>query len=317
MKALLSPETYEVARPLVIGGIEVLANTLRALGSPREFATVKDPADGVYRPGTTDVLPVPTVGEATIVPGRIQAAAGQAALAYVRTAIELALRGKLDALATAPINKAALQAAGVPFLDHTAMLRELAGSPNVLTMFSLGNLKIFFMARHMSMRDSLAEITAENIFQTLVKADTAMKTFGYPHARFGVAAINPHAGEGGLFGREEIEHIRPGIERARAAGVQAFGPVPADVVFHHTLQGRYDAALSLVHDQGHIAAKTLDFERTVAVTTGLPFVRTSVDHGTAYDIAGQGIASAVSMLESIKVAAEYARLIRTKSQQGS
>jgi 4-hydroxythreonine-4-phosphate dehydrogenase len=189
------------------------------------------------------------------------------------------------------------------------MLGKLTGSPDVLTMFVVRKLVIFFMARHMSLRKACDEVTAENVCTTLVKAHAAMGSFGQPKARFGVAALNPHGGEHGMFGDEEIREIAPGVEQARAAGVDAYGPIPGDAVFHQCLQGRYDAVLSLHHDQGHIAAKTYDFERTISITTGMSFVRASVDHGTAFDIAGQGIANAVGMAESIRVAARYAALL--------
>jgi 4-hydroxythreonine-4-phosphate dehydrogenase len=194
-------------------------------------------------------VPLPETEGDDIILGRAQAGGGTQAFGAMRMAIDLALRGEAEAIATAPVNKEALRAARVPFLDHTAMLRELTGSPEVLTMFSLPRLKIFFMARHMSLRDSLAEITAENITTTLVQAGRAMRRFGFSRPRFGVAAINPHAGEGGMFGREEIDEIGPGVRRAQEAGVDAEGPIPADVVFHLTREGRFDAALSLVHDQ--------------------------------------------------------------------
>jgi 4-hydroxythreonine-4-phosphate dehydrogenase len=162
----------------------------------------------------------------------------------------------------------------------------------------------------MSMRQACDEVTAENVRTTLVKAHKAMGRFGEPRAKIAVAALNPHGGEHGMFGREEIDEIGPGVELARADGVDAHGPIPADAVFHQCVQGRWDAVISLHHDQGHIAAKTLDFDRTIAITVGLPFIRASVDHGTAFDIAGKGIASAVGMAESIRLAAKYARLIR-------
>jgi 4-hydroxythreonine-4-phosphate dehydrogenase len=173
-------------------------------------------------------------------------------------------------------------------------------------------LRIFFMARHMSLRDSCDEVTQENVYATVKKAHAALVRFGLQSPSIAVAALNPHGGEHGMFGSEEQTEIAPAVERARGDGLDVRGPVPADAVFHQMLQGRYDAVISLYHDQGHVAAKTLDFERTVAVTTGMPILRTSVDHGTAFDIAGQGIASAVSIEEAVFVAAELAPLLRAK-----
>jgi 4-hydroxythreonine-4-phosphate dehydrogenase len=309
VRALGEADLYELSRPLVLGDRSVLERAARAVGVEPKLHLVGRPAEGRFEPGTIDLLDLANVDLATLEWGQVQAQAGRAAFDNIRTGIELALAGEIEALATAPINKEALQLGGVPFLDHTAMLGKLTNSPDVLTMFVVRKLVIFFMARHMSLRKACDEVTAENVCATLVKAHAAMTRFGQPKARFGVAALNPHGGEHGMFGDEEIREIAPGVERARAAGVEAYGPIPGDAVFHQCLQGRYDAVLSLHHDQGHIAAKTYDFERTISITTGLPFIRASVDHGTAFDIAGKGIASAVGMAESIRVAAKYAALL--------
>jgi 4-phospho-D-threonate 3-dehydrogenase / 4-phospho-D-erythronate 3-dehydrogenase len=304
-----SDAVYELSRPVVIGDRGVLERAARAVDIETKINVVERLAEGRFEPGTIDLLDLSNVDLASLEWGRVQAQAGRAAFDYIRTAIELALRREIDAMATAPINKEALRLGQVPFLDHTAMLAKLTASPDVLTMFVVRKMVIFFMARHMSMRQACDEVTADNVCLTLLKARAAMASFGQPAARFGVAALNPHAGEHGMFGDEEIREIAPGVERARAAGVDAIGPVPADAVFHQCLQGRFDAVLSLHHDQGHIAAKTYDFERTISITTGMPFVRASVDHGTAFDIAGKGMASAVGMAESVRVAARYGALL--------
>jgi 4-hydroxythreonine-4-phosphate dehydrogenase len=315
VKALQEQDLYEISRPLVIGDRGVMERAARVIGLEPSFNLVEQPSAGRFQPGTIDLLPRETEDLSDLEWGKIQPRAGRAAFDAIRIAIELSLGGELDAMATAPINKEALQVGGVPFLDHTAMLAKLTNSPDVLTMFVVRNLVIFFMARHMSMRQACDEVTADNVYETLCKANAAMTRFGQPNARFGVAALNPHAGEHGLFGDEESTQIAPGVERARAAGVDAFGPIPADAVFHQCLQGRYHAVLSLHHDQGHIAAKTFDFERTISITTGLPFIRASVDHGTAFDIAGQGIAGAVGLAESVRVAARYAALLAEHGQK--
>lgn len=309
-KALHQPQAYRVARPVVVGEREVLARAIGLTGGHLEIRNVAHPSEGSYRCGTADLWQVDSLRAADLPWGKVHPEAGRAGYLAMKEAIALAVNGQVEAIATAPLNKQALRSAGVPYDDHTAMLRELTGCAEVLTMFSLGRLKIFFMARHMSLADSIREVTVEHLLRTLSAAQAAMRAFGWSRPTFAVAALNPHAGESGLFGREEIEIIRPAVEQAKALGLDVVGPVPADVVFHQARQGRYDAVLSLYHDQGHIAAKTLDFYRTIALTVGLPFVRTSVDHGTAYDIAGRGVANAVSMLEAIKVAARYVRLRR-------
>ncbi|MFN0073378.1 MAG: 4-hydroxythreonine-4-phosphate dehydrogenase PdxA [Chloroflexota bacterium] len=308
-KALSDTSAYAVGRPLAIGDRAPLEKALRDSGLKLEIHTVSKPTDGRYEHGTIDLLDVATPGIGDIEPGVIHATSGRSAYEAFNLAIELALSHDIDAIATAPLNKEALQLAGSKYLDHTTMLAAMTNSPDSLTMFSVRGLIIFFMARHMSLKRSCDEVTAANVRQVLVRADAAMRTFGRSNARIAVAALNPHGGENGMFGQEEIEGIQPGVEQARADGVNAFGPVPADAVFHQALQGKYDAVISLYHDQGHIAAKTLDFDRTVSVTTALPFIRTSVDHGTAFDIAGKGIANATAMLASIEIAAEYAHLL--------
>jgi 4-hydroxythreonine-4-phosphate dehydrogenase len=310
VEALRDASVYEAARPLVVGDRSALERAGAALGRNVAINKVERPGDGRYRIGAVDLLDVGSPDLGRIQWGVVQAEAGRAAFRYVERATELALANEIEAMATAPLNKEAMQLGGVPYLDHTTALAKMTNSPDTLTMFTVGRLRIFFMARHMSLREACDEVTVENVRATLVKAHKAMIRFQEPHAKIAVAALNPHGGEHGMFGREEIDEIAPGVEQARADGVDAHGPIPGDAVFHQCLQGRWDAVLSLHHDQGHIAAKTLDFERTIAITTGLPFIRASVDHGTAFDIAGKGIANANGMAESIRLAAKYALLVR-------
>jgi 4-hydroxythreonine-4-phosphate dehydrogenase len=237
--------------------------------------------------------------------GKVQALGGEAAYAAIRASIELAMAGRIAGVATTPINKESLKAAKIPFIGHTEMFAEHTGAREEMTMFTISGLKIFFLTRHMSLIDACRSITRERTLGGIEKAMKALRQLGIEQPHLAVAALNPHGGEDGLFGREEMDAIKPAIEAARANGMKVSGPVPADSVFHMARIGRYDAVLSLYHDQGHIAAKMMDFEKTVSVTLGLPILRTSVDHGTAFDIAGTGKASAVSMIEAIKVAAEY------------
>jgi 4-hydroxythreonine-4-phosphate dehydrogenase len=241
--------------------------------------------------------------------GKIQATAGAAAAQFIERAVQEALAGRLDAMATAPINKEALWRAGYRHLGHTEMLADLTHSDDPLTMFQVRGLRIFFLTRHLSLREALDQITRERITSMLPRIDNELKRLGVARPRIAVAALNPHAGEGGALGREDQDEIAPAVEDARARGIQVQGPVPADSVFAQALEGRYDAVVSLYHDQGHIAAKTLDFHGAVSVTLGLPFIRTSVDHGTAFDIAGKGIAKADSMIAAILVAGDLVRKI--------
>ncbi|HTE85465.1 MAG TPA: 4-hydroxythreonine-4-phosphate dehydrogenase PdxA [Dehalococcoidia bacterium] len=308
------PELYTLCRPLVVGDSAVIERAAPVLGIQPHIRRVLNPAEGLYEAGTIDLIETGTPDIQQIRIGEVQAVAGQAAFSYIARAIELTLGGDTDAIATAPINKEALQLGGVPFLDHTAMLGKLTNSPHPMTMFTVQNMKIFFATRHESLLAAVSEISADLIYEQLLNANSALEEYGFRGARIAVAALNPHNGEDGIFGREEIEQLMPAIERARQQGIEASGPFAADSVFQRMRDGGCDAVLSLYHDQGHIAAKSVDFYRTIALTPGLPFVRSSVDHGTAFDIAGKGIANPISMAEAIRVAAEYTHRFREAKQ---
>lgn len=239
--------------------------------------------------------------------GRIQRGAGAAAGQFIERAVQEAHAGRVDAVTTAPINKEALWLAGYPHPGHTEMLGALTGVSDPLTMFQVRGMRIFFLTRHLSLREAIGKITRARVAEVLPRIDAELRALGFDRPRIAVAALNPHAGEGGALGTEDRDEIAPAVADARARGVNVSGPIPADSVFAQTLEGRYDAVLSLYHDQGHIAAKTLDFHGAVSVTLGLPFIRTSVDHGTAFDIAGTGKARADSMSAAIIAAAELVR----------
>lgn len=242
--------------------------------------------------------------------GKVQATAGAAAGQFIERGVQEVLAGRADALATAPISKEALWRAGYRYPGHTEMLGALTGRSDPLTMFLVRNLRIFFLTRHLSLREAVDRVTRDRIAAMLPRIDEALRAIGFEHPRIAVAALNPHAGEGGALGGEDLEQIAPAVADGRARGLAVEGPIPADAVFAQGLEGRYDAVLSLYHDQGHIAAKTVDFHGAVSVTLGLPFIRTSVDHGTAFDIAGKGVARAESMAAAILAAADLTRRIR-------
>lgn len=305
VKALGNKEVYTWCRPVVIGDISVIKHAIDVTNSSLIINEVTDVKNGTYDHGTIDVISLQAIHMDDVTVGSVQAACGRASFAYVKHAIELALNKDVQAIATTPINKESLREAGVPHIGHTEMLESLTASHDPLTMFEVRNMRIFFLTRHLSLKDAINEMTKQRVHDYLIRCDDALKTLGVKERLIAVAGLNPHSGEGGLFGREEIDEIIPGIKKAQEEGIDVVGPVPADSVFYHALNGKYDAVLSLYHDQGHIAAKMTDFEKTVSITNGLPFLRTSVDHGTAFDIAGKGIASDVSMIECIKVAAKY------------
>jgi len=292
--------------PVLIGDRWVLERAMAATGTRLEFDSS----------GSTRLIDLANVDH-RLQWGKIQATAGAAAAQFIERAVEEALAGRIDAVATAPINKEALWRAGYRHLGHTEMLAELTHSDDPLTMFQVRGLRIFFLTRHLSLREALDQITRERITAMLPRIDNELKRLGIARPRIAVAALNPHAGEGGALGREDQDHIVPAVEDARARGLAVQGPVPADSVFAQALDGRYDAVLSLYHDQGHIAAKTLDFHGAVSVTLGLPFIRTSVDHGTAFDIAGKGIAKADSMIAAILAAGDLVHVTTTVTSRQS
>jgi 4-hydroxythreonine-4-phosphate dehydrogenase len=306
VKALSDPTLYQVCRPLVIGDYDVINDALKHSGGGAKLRLTDRPGDGRYHVGTVNIYGVQSVDVRTIVRGQPQALCGKAAFAYIERAVNLAMAREVDAIATAPINKESLKAADVPHIGHTEMLAELTGAVDPLTMFEVRGMRVFFLTRHVALRDACRLVTRERVLDYIVRATAALRRLGVTVGAMAVAGLNPHAGEHGLFGREECDHIEPAVRQAQSLGIDVVGPIPADSIFHFALQGKYTSVLSTYHDQGHVACKTLDFERTIAITNGLPFLRTSVDHGTAFDIAGKGIASAVSMVEAIRIAAKYA-----------
>ena len=303
VKALAVEEIHRACRPLVFGDLPVLERTLEIVGSPltfQEFTSPEERADS----GVIPVVDLRSGGENAPL-GQVSPAGGLAAFSAIQHAVGFCLRGDAMAMVTAPINKESLREADVSYLDHTAALKGLTGSASALTMFMTGNLRVFFMTRHLPFREIAQHITKQNVIAYTRKCDYQMRRLGFLRPKLAVAALNPHGGEHGMFGDEEIREITPAVEQLWSKGLDVHGPIPADAVFHLAKEGAYDAVISLYHDQGHIATKTLDFYRTVSLTLGLPFLRTSVDHGTAFDIAGTGQASEVSMVEAILTAATY------------
>ena len=218
----------------------------------------------------------------------------------------MAAAGQIAAIATAPINKEACKLAGHEDVGHMEIFQSQTGASNVATMLMARNLRVVHLTTHRSLRVACDYVTRDNVLAKTALTDECFKAWGFPNPRIGVAALNPHASDGGLIGDEEAEHIAPAVEDARSAGIDATGPVPADTVFNQAIDGMYDAVIAMYHDQGHIPIKVYDWARSVSVNLGLPFIRTSVDHGTAFDIAGKGIADHESMLEAIRVAVSLA-----------
>ncbi len=246
--------------------------------------------------------------------GKVGKEAGKISIKSIEMAVEYAMNNKIDAMATAPINKGAIIKAGSKYIDHTAMLKGLTKSKFITTLFEVNNLRITFLSKHISLSDAIKYIKRDNIYSGIQETYQSMKLLGFDNPKIGVAALNPHGGESGMFGYEEINEIKPAIDMAKDI-INVYGPVPADSVFHYASLGYYDVVLSLYHDQGHIAAKTYDFDHTVSMNPGLPFLRTSVDHGTAFDIAGKNMGNFISMTESIIKAEKYAVKYKTNYEK--
>ena len=299
-------DLFRTADCVVIGDRKVMENAVRVTGAKAAVHPVADPARGDYREGVLNLIDLDNVDMERFRPGRVDPMCGRAAYEYIEMSIRLALSGAADAVATAPINKESLRAAGIPYIGHTEIFGALTGTADPLTMFETNGMRVFFLTRHLSMRAMLDEIRKDRIIDYVIRCTEALRRLGVTEGTMAVAGLNPHSGEHGLFGWEEVNEIAPAVEALQGMGYRVAGPVPADSVFHQAMTGKYNSVLSLYHDQGHIATKTLDFDRTIAVTNGMPILRTSVDHGTAFDIAGKGIAGAVSMKEAIRLAARYA-----------
>ena len=315
-RTLAEPPVDLGARGLAVGDARALSRAVEVCGLDVEVRPISAVGEARFEPGAIDVVDQGVLSSDPAW-GQVSAEAGRAAIAAVEVATAAPMAGEVAAVVTAPINKEAIWAAGSKHLGHTEMLAELTGAARVQTMFVVRGLKIFFTTRHSSLRVALDGVTRGSVEEAITEAWRALRVLGHEQPSLAVAALNPHGGEGGTFGTEEIEHITPACEAARAAGMPVTGPVPADSVFHQGLQGRFDAVLSHFHDQGHIAAKTVDFEGAITATMGLPIIRTSVDHGTAFDIAGTGTASHGGMLAATRAAAEFApRADRVRAEYG-
>jgi 4-phospho-D-threonate 3-dehydrogenase / 4-phospho-D-erythronate 3-dehydrogenase len=305
VKALAKQEVNDFCQAVVIGDKAVMEQALHACKLDLGLNCIEKPSDGRFEPGIINLIDLENIDMQKLEMGKVQAMCGQAAFAYIKKSVELAMSHEIDAIATTPINKESLRAAKVDYIGHTEILGGLSGSRDPLTMFEVDEMRVFFLTRHLSLRDACDAVTKDRVLEYIQRCTKALKQLGV-EGKMAVAGLNPHSGEHGLFGWEEVKIIAPAVEEAQKLGYDVVGPVGPDSVFHQALQGRYQAVLSLYHDQGHIATKTYDFERTIAITLDMPFLRTSVDHGTAFDIAGKGIVSEVSMVEALRLASKYA-----------
>jgi 4-hydroxythreonine-4-phosphate dehydrogenase len=303
VKALARPEPWSWCRPVVIGDARRLEAAVDRTGRSVSIRVVDDVAAvGARREGVAclDLGLVP----ADLPFGTLSAAAGEAAFRYIERAVRLAVDGRVDAICTAPINKEALQAAGHRYPGHTEILAALTGTPEVSMMLSAPRLRVVHCTTHIGLLDAIDRIEPGLVERTIRRAHDTLVRAGIPAPRIAVCGINPHAGEHGLFGRgEEETKIAPGVAAARAAGLDVVGPLAADTLFFRAVRGDFDVVVAMYHDQGHGPVKVLGLDAGVNITIGLPVVRTSVDHGTAFDIAGTGTADDGSLLEALRQAA--------------
>lgn len=321
VKILSQAWVYELCRPLVIGNDQVVRQALSLAGGDypgeRESGTTAPtqkvrgadhPAAGLYRHGTVDVLNAADVETAGLKSGQEQAEAGRLAVASVKRAARLAMAGDIAALVTAPMNKAAMGLAGYAYAGHTELLADVTGTKRFRLALAFDGILVSHATTHVSLRDAIDRLSEEEILVTLDLVGRALAGMGVAAPRIAVCGLNPHAGEGGLFGDEEIRIIGPALEKARekasAGNWRITGPLPPDTVFMRARKGEFDGIIGMYHDQGHIPVKAIAFDRTVNVTLGLPIIRTSVDHGTAFDIAGRGIADAGNLGEALRLAVQ-------------
>ena len=311
VKALWMKEPFKVCRPIVFGDREVLSKTIEMLGLNATIEVIEKVPEEGYLPQKIFLFPLSQLRADSLHFGKPTRECGEAMVKYVEEAVKWVKNGKLDAITTCPINKQAINAAGYPFAGHTELLAHLVQASSVNMMFLGSKWKVVLVTTHLPIKEVSKWITANRILSTIRMTDEGLKKyFGITHPKIAVLGLNPHCGEDGLLGEEEKMEIIPAIEGARSQGMDVEGPFPADSFFN--LSGRYafDAVISMYHDQGLIPIKMVDFEEAVNLTLGLPFIRTSVGHGTAYDIAGKGLANPTNLVKALLIASKLSKLKR-------
>ena len=302
-KALQDASVYEKCRPFVIGNPSAMrdAQSLIGFGSTRVTHSLDDI---IGAKGSVDVLDLENLDYKNVPSGKVSAAAGKASVEWILEAGNLATEKRIQAIVTAPINKEACTLAGYKDIGHMEIFQSQSGATEVATMLMADTLRVVHLTTHRSLRIACDYVTRENVLAKIVLTHENFVNWGFPKPRIGVSALNPHASDGGLLGDEEKKQIVPAIQDARDRRIDAVGPIPADTIFNQAIGGKFDAVLAMYHDQGHIPIKVHNWARSVSVNLGLPYIRTSVDHGTAFDIAGKGIADHESIMEAIRVAVD-------------
>jgi 4-hydroxythreonine-4-phosphate dehydrogenase len=309
VKAWCSSALQATCRPVVIGSSAVLERERRRqnVSTPIQTTTWEQWSAGGDDPSVIGVIEGSPADVADLTIGRVHAAAGRAAYDYLVCGIDAALAGRVDGIVTLPLHKEGLHAAGLAYPGHTEILAERTGSPEFGMMLYRRGLGVLHVTLHMSLREALKSISTPAIEEKIRLLDDMMRRLGVDCPRLAVSALNPHASDGGLFGDEEERIIRPAVHQIRLTGVDVAGPIPADTLFVRASQGEFDGVVAMYHDQGHIALKLLGWREAVNITVGLPIIRTSVAHGTAYDIVGGDRGDATSLLEAVRVASMLCR----------
>ena len=300
LRALSSPSLRSDCKVFVIGDIDIMKHRINALADTLPIRAMSSESD--FRSGFINVLDMRQLTGGEIPEAKPQAACGAASIAYVTKAIELCMSNRIQGIITNPINKEALHLAGINFPGHTELLAAQTGTREFSMMFAVENVYVVHVTTHVSIRDALSLVTRESVLMNIRLLNATLRRLGIDSPRIAVSGLNPHAGENGLFGDEEIRYIAPAVSDAVAEGINATGPFPPDTVFMRAFKGEFEGVVSMLHDHGFVALKSRDFENGVNITVGLPIIRTSVGHGTAFDIAGKGIASEKSLVAAIDAA---------------
>ncbi|NLV36735.1 MAG: 4-hydroxythreonine-4-phosphate dehydrogenase PdxA [Clostridiaceae bacterium] len=318
VRALSHKDIYDACRPLIIGDAGVMAKAVGIIDPEIVVRPVANVGEAIFEHGFIDVLDLNNVDKSRLEYGKLSAMAGNAAFEAVKKAIELAVDREIDATVTCPINKEAINMAGHHFSGHTEIYAHLTDTRDYSMMLADGNLRVVHVSTHVALREACDAIKKERVMKVIRLAHDACRMIGIREPKVGVAGLNPHAGENGLFGREELDEIMPAIRQAAAQGIKVEGPIPPDSIFSRAIAGAFDIVVAMYHDQGHIPLKVSGFSwnkesgrwdtgNGVNITLGLPIIRTSVDHGTAFDKAGLGIASDSSLLSAIDYAIKLVR----------
>ncbi len=305
----LATDSLSGTNCVVIGSAEILQTVVeKNLASPQEINVINKVSEAKFNSGVVNVLDIPLADMSTFKFGTVQAQAGDLAYRCIETATDLALKGDINAIATAPLNKEALHLAGHHYPGHTELLAKLTNTKDYAMVLYTDTLRVIHVTTHIALLKFLETLNKTRVNTVIKIADEFMKKAGFAAPKIAVAGVNPHAGENGLFGTEEIEILNPCIETMKKEGLDVYGPCPPDTVFLQASQGQYDIVVAMYHDQGHIPLKLMGFYDGVNITAGLPFFRTSADHGTAFDIAWKGIANPESMVKSVELAVKLSNI---------